>query len=62
MPDYTNSMVNLTSSIKKFYGLESKYQTSSKLDSYLDKNYKHIVFLILDGLWSLYYKRGFKAW
>lgn len=60
MPDYTNSMVNLTSSIKKFYGLESKYQTSSKLDSYLDKNYKHIVFLILDGLGPYIIKEALK--
>lgn len=50
MPNYNESMVNLTSSIKKYYNKEITYPTSSKLDKYLNKDYRHILFLILDGL------------
>lgn len=60
MPDYTNSMVNLAASIQKYYGKESKYPTSFKLDKYFDKEYKHVVFLILDGLGPYIIKNALK--
>lgn len=61
MPDYTNSMVNLASSIQKYYGKESKYTSSAKLDKYLDKEYKHVLFLILDGLGPYIIRNALKS-
>lgn len=50
MPDYKKSMVNLTSSIMKHYGKTSNYDSFKPLDDILSSNYKHVLFLILDGL------------
>lgn len=51
MPDYNDSMVNITASIAKYYGKESTYKSMDDLDIYLHKKrYKHVFFLILDGL------------
>lgn len=51
MPDYSDSMVNLVSSIQKYYGRNSKYSSIKDLDELLN-SYKpeHIMLLILDGL------------
>ena len=50
MPDYKNSMVNIVSSIAKYYHKESKYESMEILDNELSKGYKHVIFMILDGL------------
>ncbi len=50
MPDYKKSMVNITASIMKHYGKPSNYESFKPLDEILNNNYKHILFLILDGL------------
>lgn len=50
MPDYENSMINITSSIMKFYNHKSSYKSLEILDNILNDKYKHISFLILDGL------------
>lgn len=49
-PDYENNILNLTSSILKYYGCSSDYCTLPELnDDYLN-NYENIVFLVLDGM------------
>lgn len=49
-PDYNNSILNLITSILKHYNVESKHSTLKSLDDRLNKNYKNVVFLILDGM------------
>ena len=49
-PDYTHSILNTISSILKYYNVETKYNGISKLDEVLQKEYKNIVLLILDGM------------
>ncbi len=47
-PNYGRSILSISSSILNNYGLSSNYKTLKKLDKLLNKNYKNIVFLILD--------------
>ena len=52
LPDYNNSILNLTISIMKKYGLKSQHQELDVLDKLLSNDYKNIVVLTLDGLGS----------
>jgi len=52
MPDYKNCIMNIAVSILKYYGAETKHSTIPEIDSVLRKNYKNIVFIILDGMGS----------
>jgi len=47
-PDYTNSIVNLTSSVLKAFDANSLYSPLEELDDL--KKYKNIIFINLDGL------------
>lgn len=47
-PNYDRSILSLSSSLLKYYNLESNYPSLKELDDELKKNYKNIVFLILD--------------
>ena len=50
-PDYKNSLVNLSNSILKYYGVPTKHSTLSELDDILSKqNSRTIVLLVLDGM------------
>jgi len=49
-PDYNNSILNITMSILKNYNLPTDYNSLNILDKTMDKKYKNIVLLILDGL------------
>ena len=49
-PDYKNSILNLISSILKYYNVDTKYNGINELDSGLEKKYKNVVLIILDGL------------
>ncbi len=49
-PDYDRSILSISSSILKYYGPESNYKSLEKLDDILKKEYKNIVYLILDCL------------
>ena len=46
-PDYSNTLLNIISGIRRNYGCESKYQIDNSI---FDRKYKNIVILILDGL------------
>lgn len=50
-PDYSNGMLNIVSSIQKYYQEEYQYSSINELDEYLQKYQpKHLFFMILDGL------------
>ena len=49
LPDYENCCVNLMSSVAKHFGLQPKHSTLPLVDNELNKNYKNVVVLLLDG-------------
>lgn len=49
-PDYSNSIANLPNSIMNYFGVPSKGAPLPCLDKYLDKEYKNVVVILLDGL------------
>lgn len=51
LPDYNHCILGTISSILKYYNVETEHKTSEKLDKILnEKEYKNVIFLILDGL------------
>lgn len=51
MPTYEHCILGTISSILKYFNVETKHKTSEKLDKILsEKQYKNVIFLILDGL------------
>lgn len=51
LPNYNHSILGTITSILKYYNVETKYKSSKKLDDLLNKKeYKNVIFLILDGL------------
>lgn len=51
-PDYNHSTLNLINSILKHYNVDTKFNGLNKLDDYLNKQYKNVVLVILDGMGS----------
>jgi len=49
-PDYNNSILNVTNSILKHYGVKTNYNGIPLLDNELKNNYNHIVYILLDGM------------
>lgn len=49
-PDYEHSILNLINSILKHYNVKTKYNSLPVLEKELAKNYKNVVFIILDGM------------
>lgn len=47
-PNYNRSILSISSSLLKYYGLKNNYPTLKELDDELKKNYKNVVLLILD--------------
>ena len=50
MPDYNHSILNLITSILKKYNVNSIYNSLENIDKILEKEYKNIVLVILDGM------------
>ena len=50
LPDYKNCCVNLINSVAKHFNIETYHDTLPIVDKELEKNYKNIVILLLDGL------------
>lgn len=51
LPDYNNCILGTITSILKYYNVETKHKSSEKIDNLLnEKEYKNVIFLILDGL------------
>ena len=49
-PDYNCSILNIVSSIMKYYRRPYEYSSLPKLDAKLEKFYKNIVLIVLDGM------------
>lgn len=56
-PDYQNSILNVTTSILKHYGVSSKYTTNATLDEILKKKYRNVVYILVDALGTEILKR-----
>ena len=57
-PDYKNSLVNLSNSILKHYGLGQHHSSLAILDKYLEDDYKNVVVLAFDGMGSSILKKN----
>lgn len=51
-PNWDNSILNVTASILHNFGYDSSSKTNPLVDEVLQKNYKNIILLLLDGLGS----------
>lgn len=60
-PDYTRCPINIVSSIRKYYKTSSPYPSLPKLDAELEKNYKNVVLMVLDGLGMTMLERNLSA-
>lgn len=49
-PDFTNSILNVTSTILKHYKAPTIYPSIPELEKELKKNFKHVVLILLDGM------------
>ena len=53
-PNYNNSILNIVSSIEKYYKKTPKFKTHKYVDEVLsNKEYKHISIMLLDGMGSM---------
>ena len=50
LPDYNDSILNLSCSILNHYGIAAKHPGLPEVDSILSQNFKHVVVILLDGL------------
>jgi len=50
LPDYNHSILNLITSILKYYKVKTNHESLETLDKQLKSKYKNIVFIILDGM------------
>lgn len=50
MPNYENSILNLINSILRHYNIKTKYKGLNQLKKYLQKDYKNVVLIVLDGM------------
>lgn len=50
LPNYEHSILNTITSILKYYNVETKHSSLKSLDMKLNKDYKNIVFIVLDGM------------
>lgn len=52
MPNYEHCVLNTITSILKYYNVDTPYSSLKSLDDKLDKKYKNVILLILDGMGS----------
>ena len=50
LPDYNHSILNLITSILKYYKVKTNHPSLESLDKQLQNKYKNVVFIILDGM------------
>ena len=50
MPDYNHSILSTITSILKYYNVETNHKSLDVLDKILEKKYRNLIFLVLDGL------------
>ncbi|MBE5735575.1 MAG: hypothetical protein E7361_03925 [Clostridiales bacterium] len=56
-PNYNHSIINIPATILEYAGVKNDYPKSAILKKELRKNYKNIVFIILDGMGSSIIKK-----
>lgn len=49
-PDYSNSILNVTNSILKYYGAGYHHNTLPEVDALLENDYKHVMLMVMDGM------------
>ena len=49
-PDYNNCILNTITSVLKYYNVECNHNSLNVLDEKLEKKYKNIIFIVLDGM------------
>ncbi|MGN1417496.1 MAG: phosphodiesterase, partial [Oscillospiraceae bacterium] len=49
-PDYNNGIINIISSIRKYYRTSAAYPTLKELDRCLNRFYKNIVLIMMNGM------------
>jgi len=49
-PDYKNSILNVTTTILNHYNVKTSYQSIPLLRDVLDFKFKHVVYMLLDGM------------
>lgn len=59
-PDYTNCITNLPNSILKKFGVEPVGATLPLFDKFMDKEYKNVVVLLLDGMGKVIIEKHLK--
>ena len=52
MPNYEHCILNTITSILKYYNVDTPHSSLKSLDKKLNKKYKNIILLVLDGLGS----------
>jgi len=52
MPNYEHCILNIITSILKYYNVNTPYSTLKTLEEKLNKKYKNVVLIILDGMGS----------
>lgn len=57
LPDYNNSILNLTCSILKHFGVETHHAGLPQIDKLLSGTWKNVVYLTLDGMGSEFLRR-----
>ncbi|MBQ7411071.1 MAG: alkaline phosphatase family protein [Clostridia bacterium] len=50
LPNYSHCILNTITSVLKYYNVETKHESLEILDKKLEKKYKNIIFLVLDGM------------
>lgn len=50
LPNYDHSILNLITSILKYYNVETNHSSLKNLDEILQKRYKNVIMLVLDGM------------
>lgn len=50
LPNYNHCILNTITSILKYYNVETNHSSLTSLDEKLNKHYKNIVFIVLDGM------------
>lgn len=61
LPDYKNCIANLPNSILKKFGLPTNGNTLPLLDKYLQKDYKNVIVILLDGMGKAIIERHLKT-
>ncbi len=51
-PNYNNSIMNVSNSILKYYGVKTKYNGIDILDEKLKNEYNHVIYVLFDGMGS----------